>query len=67
MDGLRSNVLLQVQKLTAPEERVERVKISDVVGVGRTLGDPGEVEGVLGELSDHLLKLIASGVKVVLE
>ena len=67
VDGLRSNVLLRMQELTAPQERVERVRVCDVVGVGRTLSDPGEVEQVLGELSDRLLKLIASGVKVMLE
>lgn len=65
--GLRSDVLLRVQELTAPEERVERVRISDVVGVGQTLSTPEEVEGLLEQLRDHLLKLIASGVKVVLE
>ncbi|MFZ5915464.1 MAG: BREX system P-loop protein BrxC [Chloroflexota bacterium] len=65
--GLRSNVLLRVQELTAPEERVERVRVADVAGVGTTLSTPEEVQQLLEELRAHLLKLIALGIKVVLE
>jgi len=65
--GLRSNVLLRVQELTAPEEKIERVRVSDAVGVGTTLSTEDEVEDLLIELRDYLLKIIASGVKVVLE
>ena len=65
--GLRSNVLLRVQQLTAPEEKIERVRVSDVTGAGQALGTPEEVEELLEQLRDHLLKLIAAGVKVVLE
>jgi len=67
VDGLRSDVLLRVQELTAPEEKIERVRVSDVAGVGQTLSTPEEVDNLLEQLRDHLLKLIASGVKVVLE
>jgi len=67
VNGLRSDVLLRVQELTAPEEKIERVRVSDVVGVGQTLSTPEEVDDLLEQLRDHLLKLIASGVKVVLE
>ena len=67
VDGLRSEVLLRVQELTAPEERIERVRVSDVAGLGQPLSTPEEVEDLLEQLRDHLLKLIASGVKIVLE
>lgn len=67
VDGLRSNVLLRVQELTTPEETVERVRVSDVAGVGQTLSTPEEVEDLLDQLRDYLLKLIAAGIKVVLE
>jgi len=67
VNALRSTVLLRVQQLTAPEEKIERVKITDVAGVGHTLSTPEEVEELLDQLRDHLLRLIASGVKVVLE
>jgi len=43
------------------------VRVSDVTGVGQTLGAPEDVEELLERLRDYLLKLIASGVKVILE
>jgi hypothetical protein len=67
VDGLRANVLRRVQELTAPEETIESVRVADVLGVGRTLGSEEEVNRALEELGDHLLKVIASGAKVVLE
>lgn len=67
VDRLRSDVLLRVHELTAPEEKIERVRVSDVAGVGQTLSTPEEVEELLEQLRGHLLKLIASGVRVVLE
>ncbi|MFQ5342663.1 MAG: BREX system P-loop protein BrxC [Anaerolineae bacterium] len=65
--SLRSGVLLRVQELAAPEERIERVRVADVAGAGETLSTPQEVDDLLDRLRDHLVKLIASGVKVVLE
>ena len=66
VDHLRSNVILQLHQLTAPEEKVERVKISAVTG-GEAIETPEEVEEMVQRLRDHLLKLIASGIRVVLE
>ncbi len=67
VEFLRSQVLMRVQELVAPEEKVERVRLSGVVGVGQTLASEEDVEALLEQLKDHLLKLIAAGVKVVLE
>lgn len=67
VDGLRAKVLRRFQELTAPEEKIESVRVTDVLGMGRTLGSDQEVEEALDELSDHVRKLIASGAKVVLE
>jgi hypothetical protein len=67
VDGLRAKVLRRVQELTAPEEKIESVRVTEVLGMGRTLGSEKEVEQALEELSDHVLKVIASGAKVVLE
>ncbi|RLC76211.1 MAG: BREX system P-loop protein BrxC [Chloroflexi bacterium] len=67
VDGLCSNVLWRVQELTAPEEKIERVRVSDVAGIGQTLSTSEEVEALLEQLRDHLLKLVAAGIKVVLE
>jgi hypothetical protein len=67
VDGLQSNVLTRVQELTAPEERVEHVRVSDIVGVGRMLDTSEDVEEVLEQLKDRLLKALASGARVILE
>jgi hypothetical protein len=67
VDALRSRVLMRVQELVTPDEKVERVRLSSVVGVGQTLESEEDVEEVLEQLKDHLLKLVAAGVKVVLE
>ena len=67
VDRLRSDTLVRVQQLTAPEEKIERVRITDVAGAGQALATPEEVDSLLEQLRDHVLKLIASGVKVILE
>jgi len=67
VDGLRSRVLLRIQEITAPEEKIEQVRVSDVADLGKPLSTPEEVEELLERLRDYLLKLIAAGVKVVVE
>lgn len=64
---LRSKVLLQVQALTRPEEKVTRVRIQEIIGVGQTIADEQDVEALLETLRDHLMKMIAAGTKVLLE
>jgi hypothetical protein len=65
--NLASNVILRVQEVTTPEEPVERVRVASVVGAGTMLSSEEHVDAALEQLRDHLLKLIASGVKVILE
>lgn len=64
---LRSDVLLRIQQLTEPEQKVERLRFSDVAGVGKTLSSDEEIDELVEQLRDRLRKLIAAGVKVVLE
>jgi hypothetical protein len=65
--SLRADALLRMQELAAPEEKVERVRVSDVVGVGQALNTPEDVERMTELLRDHLLRLLATGVTVILE
>jgi len=65
--GLRSNVLVRVQELTTPEEPMERVRVSTVVGVGRTLTTTEEIETLVEELRAYLQKLVDAGFKVILD
>ncbi len=64
---LRSDVLMEVQRLTTPEEPVERVRVAAIAGVGRTLATPDDVDALIEALRAHLRKLVDQGVKVVLE
>ena len=65
VDALQDQVIRDVQSLAAPEVEIERVRVSRVLS-GR-LETEEDVEKALQELRDHLLKLIAQGVTVILE
>jgi len=67
VNGLRSQVLMRMQELLAPKEKIEHVRVSDVVGLGKSIETNEDVEQVLQQLKDHLFKLIAAGVRVILE
>lgn len=64
---LRSDVLLRVQQLTEPEQKVERLRLSDITGVGKTLSTDDEIDELVEQLRDRLRKLVAAGVIVVLD
>ncbi|MBK8030403.1 MAG: BREX system P-loop protein BrxC [Chloroflexi bacterium] len=66
VDRLRADISMRIQRLAAPQERIERVRLQDIVK-GQTLGDEADVEALLEEVRDALLELIRAGVKVVLE
>ena len=51
----------------APEEVIQRVKWSEVVGVSPTLSSHEEVDDMLERLGDHLHKLVDAEVKIILE
>lgn len=65
VDGIRSQVAQKVRELAMPEERIERVRVGSLVG-GR-LENEKDIEEALKVLREHLVKLLASGAKVVLE
>lgn len=67
IERLRSDIGMRVQKLAMPEERIERVRLSNVAGFGQTLRQEEDVEMLLEQLREHLLELIRAGVKVILE
>jgi len=67
VEGVRSAALFQLQQLTAPEERIERVRVSSVVGVGKTLATTDEIDELLEQLRAHLQRLVDAGYKVILD
>ncbi|MDD5368154.1 MAG: BREX system P-loop protein BrxC [Anaerolineaceae bacterium] len=67
VEGLRKTAIRRVQDLVAPEEKIEHVRLSDVVNWGQTIENAEDVKQVVDELREYLLKLVASGAKVILE
>lgn len=67
VENVRAGVLLRVQELAAPEEVIQRVKLSEVIGVSPTLSTHKEVDELVERLGDHLHKLVDAEVKIVLE
>jgi len=67
IDRLRSDIVMRVQKLAAPEERIERVRLSSIDGTGQVLGNEEDVNSLLERVKTRLLNVVQSGAKVILE
>lgn len=61
-----ARVLARIQELTAPEEKIERVRLATFFP-SDALADAGSIHAALQLLEDHLLTLVATGVRIVLE
>ncbi len=65
LDGLKAQVIAQMQSIIAPEEHVERVKLSKFFT--ETFESKQEIDDAVERLREYLLKLLAEGVKIILE
>jgi hypothetical protein len=66
VDGLKTQVIGRLQELIAPKERKrERVRLADFFT--EAIETDESVERVVERLREHLLKLVAEGVKIILE
>jgi hypothetical protein len=65
LEGLKTQVLIRIQELTAPKEKVERVKLAAFFNNG--LESEEDVEEAVGQLKSFLLKLMAEGVRIIIE
>jgi hypothetical protein len=65
LSGLKAQVIARLRELTAPQEKVERVYLSDFFA--EPLDSEEAVENAIERLRAHLLKLISEGMKIVLE
>jgi hypothetical protein len=67
--GLSAEVLRRLQARAAPQQRIERVRLSTFLGPSVVAHD--QVEADLDEalqwLREHILKLLAEGAKVIIE
>ncbi|MBW2084043.1 MAG: hypothetical protein JRI39_13475 [Deltaproteobacteria bacterium] len=64
-DAIVDQAIKKLQQTAAPGEQIERVRVSKFLA-GK-LETPEDVEAAVNELKAYLLKLIASGTKIVLE
>jgi len=65
IDAIRLQVIKRIQEMAAPGEKIERVRVSTIF-TGK-LETPEDVEAVIDQLREHLLKLLSSGIKIILE
>jgi len=63
--SLRAQVLRRLQELAAPQEKVERVRVADLFT--ESLDSEESLNELLERLRDRLQKLIAAGIRVILE
>ncbi|MGQ9910596.1 MAG: BREX system P-loop protein BrxC [Candidatus Flexifilum sp.] len=66
IDRLRSDILMQLQRLAAPEKPIERVRLAALVG-SPSLNSEADVEALLAQIEATLLEYIRKGVTVILE
>jgi hypothetical protein len=65
VDAIRDQTIKKIQEMAAPEEKIERVRVSTIF-TGK-LETEGDIDTALSKLKDHLLKLLSSGIKIILE
>jgi len=63
--ALKAAILARLQEVTRPKERVERVRLGQFSN--EPLDSEGAVERLLDNVKQHLLKLVAEGVRIVVE
>lgn len=63
--GLRSQILARVQEIARPQERVERVRLAELIQ--EPLDDEAAVDRFVETLKAHLLKLLAEGSRIIIE
>ncbi|MBA2882814.1 hypothetical protein HNR65_003169 [Desulfosalsimonas propionicica] len=65
-DAIHDQVVKKLKEMTAdPEEKIERVHVSQIFS--GTVESEEDVETVVSEIRNYLLKLLASGARVILE
>ena len=65
VESLKARAIAALQKLTAPKKKIVRVRVSSILG--NVLETPEDLEKGIKRLKEELNKLLAEGVRVVLE
>jgi hypothetical protein len=64
-DAFRDQAIKKIQEMAAPGDKIERVRVSTIF-TGK-LETEEDIDAALTKLKDHLLKLLSSGIKIILE
>ncbi len=65
VESLKARAITALQRLTTPEKKIVRVRVSSILG--NILETPEDLEEGIKRLKEELNKLLAKGVRVVLE
>ena len=65
IQGLQDNAFRRIEKLTAPEEKIEFVRVSELIS--GYLEKEEDIEIAIKTLKEHLLKMLAEGYKISLQ
>jgi hypothetical protein len=65
VENILSQVIQSVEQLAAPEEKIERLKVSKLFK--NRINSESELDEALAEIRSHAMKLIKQDIKVVLE
>jgi len=67
VNGLRNEAIHHIQKYLAPEEKIERIRIADVINQSQAMASTEDVDKFIEQLREYLIKYIEAGIKVILE
>ena len=65
LSGLKSQVIAHIQRIIAPKEKIERVRLSEFFT--EELASEEAVSKAIERLREYLLKLVDEGVRIILE
>ena len=65
VESLKARAIAALQQLTAPKKKIVRVRVSSILG--NVLETPEDLEEGIKRLKEELNKLLAEGVRIVLE
>ncbi len=64
-EAFRDHAIKKIQEMAAPGDKIERVRVSTIF-TGK-LETEQDIDAALSKLKNHLLKLLSSGIKIILE
>lgn len=67
VSALRRQVISRLQQAMDPEAEIKRIRVAEVVGDYQALESEEDITAALERLREHLLKILASGARIILE